>query len=98
MRRIDKRIAEDVVRYSNDGNIKLARCIITTCLAANSIPRRRFDFLLIDEAGQSTEPDILIPIASAPGAQIILAGDPKQLGPVVKSPYGLHFGHGFLIE
>jgi len=82
------------VKYSNDANVKLARCIITTCLAANSIPRRRFDFLFIDEAGQSTEPDILIPMAAAANAQIVLAGDPQQLGPVVKSPYGLHFGHG----
>ena len=61
-------------------------------MAASTLPRRFFDYLLIDECGQTTEPDILIAIAAAPNAQIVLAGDPAQLGPVVKSPYGLHFG------
>ena len=43
--------------------VKSSRCVITTCLAAANLPHRRFDFCLIDEAGQSTEPDILIPIS-----------------------------------
>ena len=40
---------------------------------------------MIDESGQSTEPDSWIPIGGLVGPQtsVILAGDPKQLGPVV---------------
>lgn len=49
-----------------------------------------FSHIIIDEAGQGTEPDILIPIsiASKDGklySQVVLAGDPKQLGPTVIS-------------
>ena len=73
LRRIDAKIDPKVAEFSNDENVKTARCVITTCLASNSIPRRKFDFLLIDEAGQATEPDILIPMKQAPGAQIVLA-------------------------
>ena len=61
-----------MAEFSNDDTVKSVRCVITTCLASNSIPRRNFDFLLIDEAGQATEPDILIPMKQASGAQVIL--------------------------
>ncbi|XP_058807115.1 putative helicase mov-10-B.1 [Phymastichus coffea] len=49
-----------------------------------------FSHIIIDEAGQGTEPDILLPIiiASKDGelnSQVVLAGDPKQLGPTVIS-------------
>ena len=78
---------------------KSARCVITTCLAASTLPPRHFDYCFIDEAGQATEPDILIPISRCVNLdrltpQIVLAGDPKQLGPVVKSPYSRYFGLG----
>ena len=72
LRRIDANIEPKVAEFSNDDTVKSVRCVITTCLASNSIPRRNFDFLLIDEAGQATEPDILIPMKQASGAQVIL--------------------------
>ena len=58
------------MRFSLDEKVRVARCVVTTCLAANSIPSRKFDFLFVDEAGQATEPDILIPIAAAPQATV----------------------------
>ena len=47
---------------SIDSRAKTARCVVTTCLSAATLPKRRFDFLFIDEAGQASEPDIMIPI------------------------------------
>lgn len=49
-----------------------------------------FSHILIDEAGQAMIPEILIPLChlnnnSNEPASIVLAGDPKQLGPVVRS-------------
>ena len=53
-----------------------------------------FSYVFIDEAGQATEPDSMIPfglLSSNYGyvgklcGQVVLAGDPKQLGPVVLS-------------
>ena len=51
-----------VQSLSIDSRAKTARCVVTTCLSAATLPKRRFDFLFIDEAGQASEPDIMIPI------------------------------------
>lgn len=50
-----------------------------------------FTHVFIDEAGHATEPETVIPLANlldidmANGGQLVLAGDPKQLGPVIRS-------------
>ncbi|XP_043472679.1 putative helicase mov-10-B.1 [Leptopilina heterotoma] len=54
---------------------------------------RYFNYIFIDEAGQATQPETLIPIAISKNhskCQIIMSGDPKQLGPVVMTKYGDH--------
>ena len=49
----------------------------------------------MDESGQATEPEMLIPLAnlSGPkeqkGVQVIMAGDIKQLGSVLRSPIAI---------
>jgi helicase MOV-10 len=59
------------------------------------IPRGYFDVLCVDEAGHATEPEVIAVAATLmnfhednnndnPG-QIILAGDPQQLGPIITS-------------
>ncbi|DBA05017.1 TPA: hypothetical protein N0F65_000705 [Lagenidium giganteum] len=67
--------------------------IIVTTLASGAklynvgLKRGHFDVIAVDEAGQTTEPDVmgvLGPFAGSTTA-LILAGDPRQLGAVIKS-------------
>jgi helicase MOV-10 len=47
-----------------------------------------FSHIVIDEAAQADEPLVMVPILTFLGAytNVILAGDPNQLSPVIKSP------------
>lgn len=45
----------------------------------------------MDECGQATEPEALIPISLTHG-RIVLVGDQAQLGPVVMSPDAVNEG------
>ncbi|XP_035749610.1 RNA helicase Mov10l1 [Egretta garzetta] len=75
------------------------RIIITTCSSAGMLYQTEirlghFTHMILDEAGQASEPESLIPIGlvSEANGQIVLVGDPKQLGPVIKSKIALTFG------
>ncbi|XP_054033811.1 RNA helicase Mov10l1 [Dryobates pubescens] len=95
---------DDLVKpYCRDGeDIKKAlwfRIIVVTCSSAGmfyqtGIRLGHFTHVILDEAGQASEPESLIPIGliSEANGQIILVGDPKQLGPVIKSQIALAFG------
>ncbi|NWH24137.1 M10L1 helicase, partial [Grus americana] len=95
---------DDMVKpYCKDGDdIRKAswfRIIITTCSSAGlfyqmEIRPGHFTHVILDEAGQASEPESLIPIGliSEANGQIVLVGDPKQLGPVIKSKIALTFG------
>ncbi|XP_072776818.1 RNA helicase Mov10l1 isoform X2 [Taeniopygia guttata] len=95
---------DDMVKpYCKDGDdIQKAlwsRIVITTCSSAGlfyQIDTRlgHFTHVILDEAGQASEPESLIPIGliSEADGQIILVGDPKQLGPVIKSKLAESFG------
>ncbi|XP_067933696.1 RNA helicase Mov10l1-like isoform X2 [Watersipora subatra] len=69
------------------------RVIISTCSSAGmflslGLSTTHFSHVFIDEAGQASEPECLIPIAlvaANPEASVVLAGDHKQLGAVIKS-------------
>ncbi|KAL7306479.1 hypothetical protein TKK_0001178 [Trichogramma kaykai] len=81
--------------------------IIGTCSALGIIYNMgvspgHFTHVLIDEAGQASEPEIMIPLSlvHAESTQVILAGDPKQLGPVNQSRLASYFGlsESFLVR
>lgn len=59
--------------------------VATTCLSVAHplLSRRRFDYCIVDEAGQITQPVCLGPLRCAD--VFILVGDHNQLQPVVKS-------------
>ena len=67
--------------------------VATLCLAGKlwnqfDCKRGHFDAIFIDEAGQATEPETCAAIASLLDpcdGLLVVAGDPKQLGPVVHS-------------
>ncbi|CAG0899830.1 unnamed protein product [Darwinula stevensoni] len=89
------RSADDLAR------VVRSRIIVTTCassglLYSQEIRRGHFTHVIIDEAGQAMEPEALIPIGlvSPENGQIILAGDPLQLGPVLTSSYAKTYGLG----
>ena len=66
----------------------LDNCPIILATINNSADKRledyKFQIVLIDEATQSLEPDCLLPIYHN-AQMVVMIGDEKQLGPVVKS-------------
>jgi helicase MOV-10 len=57
-------------------------------LHALGVPAGHFSHIMFDEAGHAEEPLALCALAglSGPTTAVVLAGDPKQLGPVIHSP------------
>lgn len=76
--------------------------LVTTMITAGrlvsvGIPVGHFTYVFVDEGGQAVEPECVIAIAgllSPENGQLVLAGDPKQLGPVLRSPLALQYGLG----
>lgn len=73
--------------------------VISTCMSGSvpfgiGVPTGHFSHIFIDEAGQASEPEIMIAIKTMANSStnIILSGDPKQLGPVVRSPIARELG------
>lgn len=75
------------------------RVTISTCSTLGNFlqmnfPKGHFTHVLIDESGQCTEPDVIIPITqvSKYRGQVILAGDPQQLQAIVTNLYAANSG------
>jgi len=58
-----------------------------------------FTHLFIDEAGFATEPETVIPLAllDPRKGQLVLAGDPEQLGPILRSSISKDYGFGRVV-
>ncbi|KAA1476102.1 P-loop containing nucleoside triphosphate hydrolase protein [Dentipellis sp. KUC8613] len=68
------------------------KVMVTTCVSASfafgvGIPRGHFSHIFVDEAGQATEPEVMIAVKTMADLKtnVILSGDPKQLGPIIRS-------------
>lgn len=81
---------------------RLVVCTLITAgrLVSGDIPDQHFTHVFIDEAGHSLQPECLVPLAgifsteTPGGGQLVLAGDPQQLGPVLRSPVAIKYGLG----
>ncbi|KAM6926037.1 RNA helicase Mov10l1-like isoform 1-T1 [Lycodopsis pacificus] len=103
--RQEESIPEVLRLYSKAGedirHASFHRIVVSTCSSAGmfhniGIQVGHFTHVFLDEAGQATEPESLIPMSylSERDGQIVLAGDPCQLGPLVKSKLATAFGLG----
>ncbi|QRV83269.1 hypothetical protein RhiJN_11285 [Ceratobasidium sp. AG-Ba] len=76
------------------------RVVVSTCYYA-SIPRalgieNHFTHIFVDEAGHATEPEVMVAVLqnAGPKTNIIMCGDPMQLGPIVQSKECAKLGLG----
>ncbi|KAJ3663775.1 hypothetical protein Zmor_008002 [Zophobas morio] len=75
------------------------RITVCTCSSAGLLysmgfSKGHFSHIIVDEAGQTSEPSVLIPLAflDTSNGQAVLAGDPMQLGPVIMSHLASDYG------
>jgi len=72
---------QDLKNYQANPNLVIG----STCFGISSplIRKKKFDFCIVDEAGQLTQPACIGPISLA--KRFVLVGDDRQLPPLVKS-------------
>ncbi|CAI9716309.1 Hypothetical predicted protein [Octopus vulgaris] len=101
--RNEDNIPDKIRPYCSSGNnldiVVHYRIIISTCVNSGilytyGLKPGHFTHVFIDEAGQATEPECLIPVGLVAGTdgQTILSGDPEQLGPILHSPHAKSHG------
>ena len=56
------------------------------------MPRGHFSHIFVDEAGHAAEPEVMIAIKTMSDLKtnVVLSGDPKQLGPIIRSAVARH--------
>ncbi|KAH9943568.1 P-loop containing nucleoside triphosphate hydrolase protein [Amylocystis lapponica] len=79
--------------------LKGYRVIVSTCVSAGfshgvGMPRGHFTHIFVDEAGHANEPEVMIPIKTMAdnNTNVVISGDPKQLGPIVRSAVARELG------
>ncbi|NWQ59485.1 SDE3 helicase, partial [Neopipo cinnamomea] len=95
--------------YPSKEYLSRYRILVTTLVPAGRLvsanfPPGFFSHVFIDECGHAVEPESVVAIAglltpmdektNPTGGQLVLAGDPKQLGPVLTSPLAREHGLG----
>uniref|UniRef100_A0A8C2GLE5 RNA helicase n=1 Tax=Cyprinus carpio TaxID=7962 RepID=A0A8C2GLE5_CYPCA len=71
--------------------------VLAGMLVSGGVPKGHFTHIFIDEAGQAVESECIIGIAGLLDpvkGQLVLAGDPQQLGPILRSPLAQLHGLG----
>jgi ATP-dependent RNA/DNA helicase IGHMBP2 len=90
----EARLLED---YMVSDILRMAQVVVTTLVGVESryLEGRNFKTVIIDEAAQALEPATWIPICRA--EKVIMAGDPFQLPPTVKSMEAAKGGLSFTL-
>ena len=57
-------------------------------VVSSGLPKGHISHIFLDECGHSMEPEALVPLSglATKETQVVLAGDPHQLGPVIRNP------------
>ncbi|XP_041952751.1 putative helicase mov-10-B.1 isoform X1 [Alosa sapidissima] len=82
---------EELMKYK----ILVTTVVTAGRLVSGGLPTGHFSHIFVDEAGHATEPDTIISVAGLldpKSGQLVLAGDPKQLGPILRSPIAKKHG------
>ncbi|KAJ8399528.1 hypothetical protein AAFF_G00409390 [Aldrovandia affinis] len=93
---------QDGFVFPSKETLMCCKIIVTTVVTAGrlvtgGLPAGHFTHIFIDEAGHAVEPECIIGMAGllhAETGQLVLAGDPKQLGPILRSPLAMQYGLG----
>ncbi|XP_051965391.1 putative helicase mov-10-B.1 isoform X2 [Xyrauchen texanus] len=84
---------EDLMSYK----ILVSTLVTAGRLVSGDFPVGHFSHIFVDEAGHAVEPETVISVGgllNAETGQLVLAGDPKQLGPILRSPFAIKYGLG----
>jgi len=93
-------LGNDLAQEAMSTQIVVCTVNLAARLAWFGVSRGCFDILCVDEAGHATEPEVVAVAATLMDfqrnddrvGQLILAGDPKQLGPIITSDLCRQFG------
>ncbi|KAG9001266.1 hypothetical protein FRB93_012193 [Tulasnella sp. JGI-2019a] len=94
---------DDFGRFSVSSAGQLAQysVVVSTCMSAGipwgiKIPTGHFAYIFMDEAGQAMEPEAMVSIKtiSNGNTNVVLSGDPRQLGPIIRSGVARRLGFG----
>lgn len=96
-------IVGNEVYFPSDVRLLEYRVVICTLIAAGRIasaalPPGSISYVFLEECGQAMEPEALVGVCGVLGrdSQLVLSGDPHQLGPVIRNT--LCFSEGFLFR
>ncbi|XP_049438320.1 putative helicase mov-10-B.2 isoform X3 [Epinephelus fuscoguttatus] len=92
----------DTLMIPAKGTLMRCKILITSLITAGrlvtgGIPSHHYTYIFVDEAGQAAETECIIPLAGLvkpQQCQVVLAGDPKQLGPIITSRVAEKHGLG----
>lgn len=98
--RLVARFAQDVLNHDvRSGAVVMP--LLTPAGAIDTSPSAllRLTHAFYDEASQALEPESLVPLSlTGPATRVVLTGDPRQLGPVVRSTLARERGLGISLQ